>query len=252
MIARPMCSLRFVIAVVLLATATVLGTTTPANAANQCGEHSFSFEGTRLLNDGISDSAGPFVISMPAGTYDITMHSFDDHAAHPGQFEQTQEQWYFTLDSGYTSPVSSDIPDAANSVVDVFEGVTIGPATAITVRHLGEAGINSVAPSCVGFTTVPLFEPRPAVIPLVTVIAGPQDPGEQDIETSDVSVEVQQATEVAVPPVVLAASVPAAAPQLAITGPSAQMSIMVIVGSLLLVIGGALLVEAGRQRSHSG
>jgi len=53
----------------------VLGvlTLTPvaAGAQNGCGEYSYGFAGTRLLNDGISDSAGPFTIDLPAGTYDV-------------------------------------------------------------------------------------------------------------------------------------------------------------------------------------
>ena len=109
MTARTRRSLRLATVAFVLAGASLVGTASAANAATGCGEYSFGFEGTRLLNDGISDSAGPFAISMPAGTYDITLHSFDDHAAHPGQVAQTQEQWYFTLDSGYSSPASSDI-----------------------------------------------------------------------------------------------------------------------------------------------
>lgn len=248
---RPRRSLRLVTAAFVLAGASLIGTAAAANAATGCGEYSFGFEGTRLLNDGISDSAGPFVISMPAGSYDITLHSFDDHAAHPGQIEQTQEQWYFTLDSGYTSPVSSDVADDTNSSVDTFPGAVIEDATAITVHHLGEGGINSVAPMCVGFTTVSsppvVIEPKTIVVPPETVVPGPPSPVDESTEITDVPVEVKQAVEVKAPPVILAAPAPAPVLQLAITGPSAPMSIMIVLGAVLMVVGGALLVEERRR-----
>lgn len=248
MTARTRRSLRLATVAFVLAGASLVGTASAANAATGCGEYSFGFEGTRLLNDGISDSAGPFTISMPAGTYDITLHSFDDHAAHPGQVAQTQEQWYFTLDSGYTSPASSDIALDSNSSVDTFRGVVIEDASAITVRHLGEGGINSVAPMCVGFSSVSsrpvVVEPEISVVPPETIVAGPPSPAE---EVTQVPVEVKRAVEVNTPPVVLVAPAPAPTLQLAITGPSAQMSIMVVLGAVLLVIGGALLLEDRRR-----
>ena len=249
MTARPRRSLRLATAAFVLAGASLVGTASAANAATGCGEYSLGFEGTRLLNDGISDSAGPFVISMPAGTYDITLHSFDDHAAHPGQVEQTQEQWYFSLDSGYSSPASSDIALESNSSVDTIRGAVIEDTTAITVRHLGEGGINSVAPMCVGFTSVSsapvVVEPDTSVVPPETIVAGPPSPADEVTQISDVPVAVKQAVEVKTPPVVLAA--PAPTLQLAITGPSAHMSMMVVLGAVLLVIGGALLVEERRR-----
>ena len=93
-----------------LAALTVALTAATGNvaAANEgCGEFSYGFEGTRLLNDGISTSAGPFPISLPAGTYDLTMVSSDDHTS--GQFhgEQSAEQWYVCL--LYTSPSPRDL-----------------------------------------------------------------------------------------------------------------------------------------------
>ena len=52
----------------------------PAAATANCGTISFSFEGTRLINDGISHRAGPFAIDLPAGTYDVVMRSSDSHS----------------------------------------------------------------------------------------------------------------------------------------------------------------------------
>jgi len=62
-----------------------LATSSAAGATMGCGQTSFGFEGTRLLNDGISNSAGPFSITLPAGTYDVVMQSYDAHDEHPGQ-----------------------------------------------------------------------------------------------------------------------------------------------------------------------
>ena len=250
-------SLRIAASALLLSGAAIVGTASAANAESACGEYSFGFDGTRLLNDGISDSAGPYTISLPAGTYDITMHSFDDHVDHPGQVEQTQEQWYFMLDSGYTSPASSDIPDESTSTVDTFEGVIIGESKAISVHHLGQGGVNSVGPTCVGFTTV--VTPLPVVEPEIEV-AGPVLPVKEVIEPPvqvvveppvkevvDVPVEVKPAVEVKAPPVVAAAPTPAPAPQLAVTGPSAHTWVMVLSGAALVCLGAALLLEDRRR-----
>ena len=247
-------TLRLAATALLLSGGAVVGTAAAANASMGCGDYSFGFEGTRLLNDGISDSAGPFTISMPAGTYDITIHSFDDHIAHPGQTEQTQEQWYFTLDNGYTSPVSSDIPDDQVSVMDTFEHVVIEDATAITVHHLGAGGINSVAPACIGFTIVmtpppPVVEPtpEPPVVVPEPEVAGPVLPPKQVTEVPDVvTVEVKPGVEINAPPA-SSTPVPAPAPQLALTGPSAYTWVMILTGAALMVLGGALVIEERRR-----
>lgn len=245
--------LRLAAVALVLAGSSIVATAAAANASSGCGEYSFGFEGTRLLNDGISDSAGPFSISMPAGTYDITLHSFDDHADHPGQVEQTQEQWYFTLDNGYRSPVSSDIPDDGNTSTDTFRGVALDAATAITVQHLREGGINSVSPMCVGFTTVEPVEPVEEVVP-----EAPVDEPEPEVEIAspppakvardvpvmpDVPVEVEPAVEVNPDAVV---ATPAVAPQLAITGPSHTL-VMLLAGAALVGFGIVLVVEERRR-----
>lgn len=136
-------------------------------ASTGCGEYSFGFEGTRLLNDGISTSAGSFTIALPAGTYDVTMVSHDAHDEHPGQDDQTQEQFYFTLDSGYTSPPSNDIPNDVNDMTTIVGAQEIGDTTSITVHHLGQGGVNSVDVRCVGFTTVQVAGPDPEPEPEV-------------------------------------------------------------------------------------
>ena len=140
-------------AAALIALGTVLLPVAPAAAATSCGEYSYGFEGTRLLNDGISDSAGPFAIDLPAGTYTVTLVSSDHHSTQTTSQSQLAEQYVVVLDSGYVSPPSADIPDSVDSVTTTHVGQVIDASSAISVRHLGLPGINSVNVLCVGFTT---------------------------------------------------------------------------------------------------
>lgn len=121
-------------------------------AAEGCGSTSYGFTGTRMINDGISDHAGPFTIALPAGTYDITMLSNDNHPSADYQVEQTQEQWYFTLDNGYVSPPTNDVPADQTTMITSVGAVELEAATSISVHHLGEGGVNSVNVECIGFT----------------------------------------------------------------------------------------------------
>lgn len=243
-------SLRLAAATLAVAGVALVGTATAAGATMGCGEYSFGFEGTRLLNDGISDSAGPFAIELPAGTYDVLMQSHDAHDEHPGQTEQTQEQWYFTLDSGYVSPVTSDVADESNIAVDEFDDQDIAESASITLHHLGQGGVNSVDPICVGFTTItsaveepsddevvvggPLLPPKQPVVVEVPVIEAPAP-----VE-APVTAEVKTVVEVAEAPAV-------ATSQLALTGPSAATTAMVLTGLGFMALGGILVLEEHRR-----
>ena len=149
---RRMAVVFFAVALIslLLSTATTVGG--PLGAQSGCGEHSFGFEGTRLLNDGISNTAGPFSIDLPAGIYTVTLLGNDNHDTQVDVGTQPGEQFHVILDSGYVSPNSDDIPDDVNDVTTTFTGQAIEHSTAITVEHAGVPGINSVNPICVGFT----------------------------------------------------------------------------------------------------
>lgn len=226
-----------------------------AGATMSCGEHSFGFEGTRLLNDGISNSAGPFAIELPAGTYDVVMQSHDAHDEHPGQDDQTAEQWYFVLDSGYESPLTEDVPDDSNTSVTVVERQEIASTASITVHHRGEGSINSVDVVCVGFTALapeltipePIDEPPPQVdeAPLV------ESPEAPLVKGPDVPRQVVEPAPAAEPtPVVVeVAGATAVQPeaQLALTGPTPMTSGLVLAG-VALVASGAVLVAVDRRR----
>ena len=216
---------------------------TPLGAQSSCGEYSFGFPGTRLLNDGISETAGPYTIELPPGTYDVTMRSHDAHDQHPGQL-QNAEQWYFVLDSGYTSPRTPDIPDDENIVSLTVPGQRIDASTSITVRHNGTGSINSVDVVCVGFTsvpttttTVPSATSAPTETPQVpeTVPHRASDIGES---ASIIRPTVQEATMTRVQP----------EPRLALTGASSA-SLFTAIGIAMIGLGVGLVTRERRLQS---
>ena len=180
-------------------------------AQTGCGTYSFDFDGTRLLNDGISNRAGPFDIEMPAGTYTVTLVASDHHDTQVGVGTQPGEQFHVILDSGYVSGDSIDIPDDENTTTTTFVDQVIGESRQITVEHGGVPGINSVNPVCVGFTPVETpavdqvadspneVEPEtdPATAPAVSADAPKDDPASEPavadpIEPEeDIEVEVE-------------------------------------------------------------
>jgi len=150
---------------------------TPAGADDGCGTLSFSFAGTRLLNDGISNSAGPFRVDIPAGVYTVTLIASDNHDSQIDAESQSGEQYHVVLDSGYVSPASIDIPDDANTSKTVISSQVIEQSNSISVRHGGAPGINSVDVVCVGFTPVaPAPEPAPEPATPEPVTPGPVTP----------------------------------------------------------------------------
>lgn len=256
MIGRSSRALHVVLAAFVLCGLAIVGTTTAAGASLNCGQHSFGFVGTRLLNDGISTTAGPYSIELPAGTYNVMMSSYDAHDEHPGQIDQPYEQWYFTLDSGFTSPLSTDVPDDATTTVDTFENMVIGAATSITVHHRGLGGINSVEPLCAGFTPV-VEQPAPVVDSSSTPGPSTPDSGNEVIDLvrpidETPSVEVKPAVESRrtelVPPVgMVAIPMTDTAPQLALTGPSSQLWLAALSGASLVLLGVAMVIQGRRE-----
>lgn len=238
----------------LIIAGTVL-VTAPALSASDggCGTYSYGFTGTRLINDGISTSAGPFAIDLPAGTYDITMMSNENHPYPTYQTEQTQEQWFFVLDNGYVSPPTDDVPNDSEHVVTQVGEVELEAATAISVQHLGEGGLNSVNVECIGFTPseVSVLPPATTEAPAV---AGPATtaPGVATTTTTihvDVAPVATVAPATTVQPEVLAA-VQTPEPQLAVTG--AETTVIALAGMLLIALGLALVVVTARPATTRG
>ena len=177
------------VAVLILAAGTLAGQSA-AGASGGCGEFSFGFEGTRLLNDGISNSAGPFAISLPAGTYDITLVAHDLHSHDSTVNTQPHEQFVVRLDNGYVSPPSADIPDDIDNTTTVHRAQHIAsPAGAISVHHVGIGGVDSVDVLCVGFDPI-------AEAPAAAPVEPPQDDSSSD---SDDETEAAPEAPAAVP-----------------------------------------------------
>lgn len=144
---------RGAFAFMLLVGAMIDGTIGNAGADGGCGEYSFGFTDTRLINDGISNSAGPFPIDLPAGLYDVTMVGKDNHTTTPYS-DQPGERWYVDLNNGWQSPLTDDLPDDMDMMTTALAAQTISASTAISVHHAGEGNVNSIEVVCVGFTTV--------------------------------------------------------------------------------------------------
>lgn len=254
-----------------------------AGASDACGTYSFGFEGTRLLNDGISNVSGPYPIDLPAGTYTVTLVAHDHHDQQVGVPTQPGEQYTVELDSGYTSPASTDIPDELILTTTVFPNQKIAASSTITVRHGGAPGINSVDVVCVGFTPVevppPAVDPtdeRPSEPPSSEDTANPDDPEVPGVvfpnpldpptdppverPTQDIGDPVgivrdpDPGSETPVPanPLPIEPDVlgviesPPVAPQLAITGPAEHASQLLGAGVVLVLLG-AFLVHRQRR-----
>jgi len=221
-----------------------------AGATSGCGTYSYGFEGTRLINDGISNVSGPYEIELPAGIYTVTLVAHDHHDTQVGVPSQPGEQYVIELDSGYTSPRSDDIPDDLIMTVSDFQGQRLEASSEITVRHGGVPGVNSVDVVCVGFTLEaaadPSIEDPTRDTPGVEV--PPIEPPVQDISDPLTIVREPQATPPAsiVPEVKGTIEVPPITPQLAITGPGDHVELLVVAGAILTFLG-ALLVRRERR-----
>jgi hypothetical protein len=227
-------------------TAGALGATTEG-----CGTYSYGFTGTRLLNDAISTSAGPFTIALPAGTYDITMHSNDNHPSATYQTEQTQEQWFFELDSGYVSSPTDDIPDDQTTMITTIKNAQIDASTAITVKHLEQGAINSVNVECIGFTPSEVAIAGPATTSTVAEVAAPTTVEPAKTVSSDTTAAPTTDAAVTTVPTVVKAKVEVApVAQLAVTG--ARSTAMILFGFVLVGLGlSGVLIEQGVRRATS-
>ena len=226
------------VAVIAIIAGVALTSSGLAGAANSvgCGDYSFGFTGTRLLNDGISDSAGPFAIVLPAGVYDITMEASDNHPSADYQVEQTQEQWYFTLDNGYSSPPTPDVPADRTQVTMTVEGVELAEATAISVHHLRQGGVNSVNVDCIGFTPSIVAPPTTTEPPQIGGPIGtvpPQTTPPPTVAVAPPATEPPAAVSVEVKPAVEVVE------ELALTG--TRSSAMAVTGIGLVVLGAIFL-----------
>ncbi len=123
---------------------------------------------------------GPLPVNVAGGTYEIVLSSADPTHAPGAYLDQVNEQWHFTLDSGYVSPVTPDIPDEAMGTSMSAGIVTLAPASSITFHwdgvlpsydsvHPTVSFICATAPTTTTTTTVaPTTAPTTTVAPTTT------------------------------------------------------------------------------------
>lgn len=117
------------------------------------GDTVLVFTDARLLNVDGQNIGGPYALKLAAGTYTMTAGSYDGHDG--TQSTQPQEQWRVAANSGWLSPFTADIADVAQTSITLFSNQIIpADVSSIELIHLGEGGVNSVSPVCVGFTRV--------------------------------------------------------------------------------------------------
>ena len=117
------------------------------------GDTVLVFTDARLLNADGQNIGGPYALELLAGTYTVTAGSYDGHDG--TQSTQPQEQWRVAANSGWLSPFTADIADVAQTSITLFSNQIIpADVSSIELVHLGEGGVNSVSPVCVGFTRV--------------------------------------------------------------------------------------------------
>jgi hypothetical protein len=89
--------------------------------------------------DGLNLMSEPVPVNIPAGTYTVTLQSFDDHVTHPGQNQQV-ERWYAVFDtSGADVPTNAigDLPEEPTTTLNQQVGtITLATgATSVTAVH---------------------------------------------------------------------------------------------------------------------
>lgn len=211
----------------------------PTNRTCSANDYSIAFPADLALIAPSPTTGGPFSVSVPAGTYDIVVWSWlglEDYPTH------VDERWYFTTDSGYTSPLTTDSsPELVTA--DQFSNQTLGATSSITVHHSapGSAEANSVHPLCIGFRTV--SAPQTTSVETTTTVA------ETTTTVAETTTTVQVAgpttTTTAAPTTTTAAAVQPA--QLALTGASELSMSLGLAGAALTLAGVATLIAARRE-----
>lgn len=127
------------------------------------GDHVVALAQTFLLGWNQEQSRlGPFPASIPAGRYELTVASWDDHSDKPSQDdEQPNEIWYLSAHGGGSeiarSTTTPDVPGGQDLLVSSLGTIDlIGDVDSLTVHHgfFDAYNPNSVVPLCVALTTV--------------------------------------------------------------------------------------------------
>jgi hypothetical protein len=173
----------YFLGVISLAIAMVLGftpaATTFGQAAISCPLSSGSIvnisNGPFIRSDRTEGQAqiGPLAFSVPAGTYSITLVSYDDHANHVGP-DQPFEQWVLILLDSVGAEIArsqpiADLPGADDWLTQQTNGnlVISRPVASVVAYHSAYPNTdsaNSIVPVCASFVALQV-EPTPTPIP---------------------------------------------------------------------------------------
>ncbi|MEK7074229.1 MAG: hypothetical protein AAB968_00520, partial [Patescibacteria group bacterium] len=115
------------------------------------------FDGSIISGSGGMKETSAFVTAVPAGTYDITLVSYDDHS---GEATQSAEQWFVNMITKGGSPIGwsnsiEDLPDGQQFLIQTvnFNYGISQPVAAVTAAHITvyDGGQHSIVPVCVAF-----------------------------------------------------------------------------------------------------
>jgi uncharacterized membrane protein YgcG len=131
-----------------------------------------TFDPAKRLYSNRGDSnavSGPKNVSIPAGSYEVTLATFDNHSDKPGQ-AQPNEQWHLDLSDGAgtvaLSASISDLPDNDDYIVEEVNG-SLAIAKEVTkafARHSAfpnKAPSNSLLPICAALDPIVVEQPKP-------------------------------------------------------------------------------------------
>ena len=228
----------------------------PTNRDCSTSDFSIAFGEADVLIDPTNTTLGPFTLSVPAGTYEITMSSWLGFTDDPAQ---TMEQWFFTTDSGYTSPLTTDSAELV--FTDVATSQTLPATSSITLRHKGNTGVtNSVHPLCIGLrsvaapVTTTTAAPTTTTAAPTTTTAAPTttttvavSPGGQGTDGTTTTTAAPTTT-TAAPTTTVASGAGAEEeiPELALTGPG-DLSMSLGLTGAALMLAGVAAVRASRR-----
>ena len=148
-------------------TTTSVPTVPRPNLTCSSSDYSVAFPDNITLVSPVLTSAGPFSIAVPEGTYEITLQSWLGAIEFP---RHTMEQWFFTTDSGYTSPLTTD--HSPNLVgADTITAVIPAGTTSVSLFHKPQDTDinNSVQPLCIGFDALEAPATTTTAAPATTV-----------------------------------------------------------------------------------
>jgi LPXTG-motif cell wall-anchored protein len=189
-----------------------------------------------LVTRGVS-TIGPIQVNVAAGRYRLIMTSADPGHVAGHQTEQQHESWSFTLDNGFSSPITPDLSDELTSATYDMGVADLSVASSITFVHHGVAP----SPDSVHPTVTFRCEAAPATTTTASTTAPP--PTVADVSTTVApETTVVQTTAVETTTAAPATTVPDGTVknnELPRTGSNESVLWM---GLLLLTVGGVFLV----------